>query len=450
VLDQLSKKDDFALKRDATFTIGTRFILLILQAIWAVLIARLLGPEARGEFGLLITVPTLVALFLDFGIGTSNAYLIAQRKVAPAEIVENSLFLTLVLGATIYLLFWCLAPFISSTFLNNENQLYFRIVIAGIPFILAFRYFIGVLQGEKRFLIYNASHLLTPSILVILFLSLHRIFHFGVPDALTAWVVAWLITSIFAVYHVTKKTKFKLNLHFEVLTKSLRFSYKVYLAEIVSLLNYRITFLIVGYFCSIKVLQSKDPGYFVVAITVAEALWAIATSVQVVILPRFVQSSKERMADLVPRAVRNVLFLTSIGIFTLRLLDPLLIPFVFGYDYLPTLEPLHILYIGILVAGGSKILGTYFLGIGQPEINAYFNFAGLISNLLACWLLIPVFGLAGAALSVSIGYLVVSLLQTVTYLRESGVSLRRLILLDKSDILFYFALINKHIVRLSS
>jgi O-antigen/teichoic acid export membrane protein len=52
----------------------------------------------------------------------------------------------------------------------------------------------------------------------------------------------------------------------------------------------------------------------------------------------------------------------------------------------------------------STVFGHYFAGLGMNRINLYGTLTGFAVTLAASWLLIPEYGINGAAMSVSLAY----------------------------------------------
>ena len=61
---------------------------------------------------------------------------------------------------------------------------------------------------------------------------------------------------------------------------------------------------------------------------------------------------------------------------------------------------------GIALHNISLLTGHYFAGTGQFMINVYSNGAGLVSSVLFMSLLIPTYGMVGAAAATSISFLI--------------------------------------------
>jgi len=76
---------------------GSRGVVLVVRIFSAIIIARLLGPEAKGVITLCILIPSTLQFFLYLGIGNANIYLCGRDRSRASEIVQSTILLLLVL-----------------------------------------------------------------------------------------------------------------------------------------------------------------------------------------------------------------------------------------------------------------------------------------------------------------------------------------------------------------
>lgn len=54
-------------------------------------VARVLGPEGRGQYAILILVPNLLIQILNLGLGQANAFVLGRRQAAVSKVAANAL-----------------------------------------------------------------------------------------------------------------------------------------------------------------------------------------------------------------------------------------------------------------------------------------------------------------------------------------------------------------------
>jgi O-antigen/teichoic acid export membrane protein len=77
--------------RDILITFSTQIIAVIFGIAVTIVTARVLGPEGKGAYSLILLVPTLLALLGNLGIGFANVYFGGKWRYSWAELSSNSL-----------------------------------------------------------------------------------------------------------------------------------------------------------------------------------------------------------------------------------------------------------------------------------------------------------------------------------------------------------------------
>src|SRR5437667_9949 len=96
--------------KNTAFIFGSQVIALGFSLIYAVITARILGPEGKGILSLAILVPNLVVLASNLGVEISNTYFVGQNKHKIQDIISNSVFLALAIGISLAGLILVVSP----------------------------------------------------------------------------------------------------------------------------------------------------------------------------------------------------------------------------------------------------------------------------------------------------------------------------------------------------
>jgi O-antigen/teichoic acid export membrane protein len=153
----------------------------------------------------------------------------------------------------------------------------------------------------------------------------------------------------------------------------------------------------------------------------AEQLWLISSSAAVVLLPRLagLHSAEETRRQLTPIIARWVT-LAGLGMaITLALISDWIVPLAFGPEYAQSATVLLWLLPGIVVYTCVMVLSPDLQARGRPDLNAWSAAASLALNVVGNLLLIPPYGVIGAALASTLAYLVTGLLTILFYTRLS-------------------------------
>jgi O-antigen/teichoic acid export membrane protein len=214
---------------------------------------------------------------------------------------------------------------------------------------------------------------------------------------------------------------------------------KVYFANVIGFLNYRVELILLGYFLPMAV-----AGHYSIAVTLAEMLWLVSQSAGTLIFPMVsAEQDEERKKTFTPLVMRTVLGITIIGAVILFFLADWFIPLVYSKLYNPSVPLFKILLPGIVFVSGSRVLANDIAGRGKPILNTYVGGVGFLIQLVLNLSLIPLYGAIGAAWSSTIAYLILMVIQMAVYMRVSGNDLQSVILPRKMDWGLYWSLIEK-------
>ncbi len=156
-------------------------------------------------------------------------------------------------------------------------------------------------------------------------------------------------------------------------------------------------------------LDAKSAAHYAVALRCADIALFVPLAMDVLVTPlvseRHAQGDRMALALLVRRSARLAPLLTLPVAFALAAISPWLLP-LFGDAYIAALSALLVLIAGQALAVCTGY-GAYLLTMtGHERVALWILLAAIGVHLLLCVLLIPRFGLIGAALACSAGSLI--------------------------------------------
>lgn len=143
-----------------------------------------------------------------------------------------------------------------------------------------------------------------------------------------------------------------------------------------------------------------------IAVQVAETLWMLSQATSTVLLPRLSamhQNPKARMA-LANKGFLVVSGITAGASLGVACLLYWLISPVFGEEYVEALPAFSWLLPGIIAGAGSRIYANCIAAAGKPEWNMYSAIGVVTVNVIGNILLVPEYGIVGAAWATSVAY----------------------------------------------
>lgn len=183
-----------------------------LMLVAGILIARLLGKDVYGEYGLVKSTMFLVASFTTFGLGFSSTRYIALFKEETPEylrsVIRDAVKITLLFSSTIAVLLFLLSPDLA-LYLEDEKlsvplkYLAVIIVLRSLSMTL-----LGVLAGFKNFKKAAQNNLISAFSLLIL--SIPLCYYWNLMGALAALLISQMINAILNV-KIVYRAVLKLN-----------------------------------------------------------------------------------------------------------------------------------------------------------------------------------------------------------------------------------------------
>jgi O-antigen/teichoic acid export membrane protein len=167
-------------------------------------------------------------------------------------------------------------------------------------------------------------------------------------------------------------------------------------------------------------------GLFTAAVTVAEMAAQLPPLLLSALLPRFSEQHGKHAHDHMQRLYRTMTALIAMVIVPLCLclaaIAPVLLPLVFGADFADAVPAAAVLLIASAVSslGGTTLY--LILSVGKTGLLLISNAVGLAATIALGFLLIPRFGLMGAAWSRGIVQVVVILLETALATLRLGIA----------------------------
>ncbi|MCY1436989.1 hypothetical protein D9M71_531340 [compost metagenome] len=180
-------------------------------------------------------------------------------------------------------------------------------------------------------------------------------------------------------------------------------------------------------------LGSAALGHYAMASAAAELLLIVPEAVTTPLMKRLLQQDAG-MDKLTPLALRLTATVMLGACLSMALIGEWLIVTLFGAEYQPAYPALLALLPGLFGLCYASILRLDLLGKNRPGTVSLLMGLGAALNLVLNVLLIPVYGIVGAAMASSIAYLAVTLAMLLLYCKLSGVPFWQTLLVLPSDL----------------
>jgi O-antigen/teichoic acid export membrane protein len=173
--------------------------------------------------------------------------------------------------------------------------------------------------------------------------------------------------------------------------------------------NYRLDTYFVEFY-----LGSASLGIYVTAVRIAETIWILSASMSnAIVVSAAAGSSKAR--DAAFKLAILALLIGTVAAVGLIALGNLIIVALFSEKFALATEPLMWLLPGAVILGIANVLGPYLASIGRPEVNLYNACAATLTTVVLDIVLIPKFGINGAAIASSVAYILFAALTLLSF-----------------------------------
>jgi O-antigen/teichoic acid export membrane protein len=427
--------------KSGSITLIFQFAILIFGIISSIILARGLGPNARGSFALMVLVTMIFTRLGSFGLEISNVYYTANQNHKIRDLVANSIVIGIVSGFLGIFLVVILSeiPLVKAYFEKN-NVIIFMLyaILATLPVSLVSTLLVGILQGQEKIFEFNSVSLIISFIQVVFQLGLIFWLDLGIWGAVCAYGLSAVSGLVFALIFIINTNHISIKPSLTVFRESTTYASKAYTANLLQFLNYRLDQFMVGFF-----LGPAQLGFYVVAVGIVERLWMIPQSIAAVLFPRTSADGSEKANILTPKVTRFTLLLLLIFSLGVGLVSRPFVILFFGETFEPSIKPLLWLLPGVVALGYGKVLMSDLAGRGRPDIGLIASGVSFIVTLVLDLLLIPRFKLVGAAAASSIAYVITTIVILMFFSNISKVMFSQLFLPNSADFNYYRSVITK-------
>lgn len=389
---------------------GSQVGVLFFTIMTTPILTRLLGSDGYGDYSFLLSI--LQGLVVLVSAGSFNAirkHIAEEREFEKwsDEVFTFYLKIGLLFSILAIITIIIVAPmdFITGS-LGEDFVFYFYLLALIMPFQVLLRISRSALMG------FSLEHHSEPLPVVdrAIFMAFVIFFSqvgWGVPAVLAGRTVAVGIASIIAIIFVTQRIQ--ISMIFKQTSPDipqidlLKYSLSTMILSFLLLSIYHIDVLLLRI-----MVGSTETGYYRAALVIAEFLWFVPIAIQTALLHSVSQlwtdEQYDKLTAIASLAVRYTLILTILLVLgTAGLADPLL-SLYFGQEFTAATVPLLLLLPGALGFAIARPIFAISQGQDNLRVLIFVTLVAAALNLLLNLMLIPRYGMNGAAISTSIAY----------------------------------------------
>ncbi|MCR5248638.1 MAG: polysaccharide biosynthesis C-terminal domain-containing protein [Paludibacteraceae bacterium] len=410
------------LKNEYMFSILTKGLMVCIGLIESAILARYLGAELRGELSYIYSISSTGYVLMTFGIYT--AYPFERKKCITSESVQKLIDIFMTQVITLFLVYLFINIFIILLFTTKQIN-YVSIstltLFLGFDNVVTFVYLIE--HPNQANLISVLANLIQLVFIVASYILLPQNILFG--------VAYYLIGSLIKILYCYKQLKIHYSLSefkIRILLGYIKFGFFPMIALLFTTLNYKLDVIMLKQFSGIAV---SSIGVYSIGIGLSEKALLIPDTVKYVLISRLSKGKDETEVAKVMRLCFLTSILTAISI---MILGKYVIGILYGSEYVGAEEITNVTIWGTCVMVFFKMISQYNIVQHKQYLNIMFLSIAIILNLLFNLLLIPRYGIFGAAIATIIGHFVSSAIFLIYFHGVSKLPYKELVIVKKEDI----------------
>lgn len=379
----------------------TSLVIQSLNVITGVVLARALGPHGRGELAAVLLWPSIIAAVGTLGVTEATTYHAARASWPLGRLVGTTFVVGLLQSVLLVGLGAAMLPFVLFRY-DAKALLLAYLYLLYIPIFLFDVYAMTLIQGLHRFASFNVLRFLVIGVTAVGLVSLDLVHGLGVEGAVYVYLGSYAVTGLVAASLLFGRESMRLSYDRNVMRELLGFGIRSHLGNVSNLLNERLDQLIISIF-----LAPAKLGLYVVAVSLTSLTTLPGASISLVALPSVARSAQNEERTRKIQRLLQIALITSVGVtIPMLLLTAPIIGFFFGSAFRPVAGVARVLLLGSVILGMNRVLSAAARGIGRPLDAGVAEGLALIVTVLALAVLLPAYGLMGAAIASVLAYLV--------------------------------------------
>ena len=383
---------------------------------------RFLGAAEWGKAFIAQTDITFLLIGIELIAGSGLVYFTPRKKLATLMKISYGWIVVVMLA---YLLLFSI--------LHLFPGFYHTIVPEGYAWLVLLMTFIYSLHefnlnhylGKEKVATYNWLFLIQ----ILTQVSMMAVLIFGLNlrtakallySQLSGYSLATLVGWVLLFPTLRKEGKEPLKSSFKEL-----FHYGAFmqLSTLVSTLNKRLSLYLLNTHCN-----EKSIGVYASGTQVTEGVNIVGQSIGLVEFSALSNTEKQQRASLLTmRFMKLAVLLTFTALLVICLLPTSFFEWLFSGEFSDIRPVILLIAPGIVFFSAHTVLANYFSGTGKPKYNLYASLIGFTVTLISAFLLIPLLGIRGAAITTSLTYTALFVFQWVVFHKQTGSRLRQLI-----------------------
>lgn len=409
-----------SLKKGTFFLILAWTVFLISGGLLNIGMARVLGPELYGQFGLIFSILFWLEILVVNGLPYAVQKFVASDEHQAPCILWAAFRIQILISCGLFGVSFVLSPLIAKVFNDTDLASLLRFAFLDILFVGFFHLMAAYQNGLRRFS-KQAFLLIAWSILRVILMFLAVWITHDLPFVFIANASGALMSFLIGIA-IVKPWKNRMPYHTR---EMLRFMMNSLLYFFMLNLFFNVDLWVVRYF-----LGNEKGGYYVAASMIAKVPYFVFMGLSATVLPMVALGLAKQDLPQVKQTIRHATyFLTVLAIpFAVMIMvcRSGLISLIYTGSYLPAEPILMFLVWGLTGLAFFALFTTILNADNKPLVSSVISAFIIGLDLVLCMIFIPRMGPAGGAISTTLSVWLGTLIVGIFILRRFGSVMRLL------------------------
>lgn len=432
------------MNRNVKIVLLTNALMLLFSVITSLLSAWALKPEGRGDLAIITVWLFVFSLVGTLGLPVAHRFWTAREAEWQSEIFSNTVAYTLIAGIIMCGAAWFLIPLLTVG-RSPEIIRFTQLFTLNIPIILLTEMLRGQLEGAKLFGWVGAARLSFISTQAVGYLIFYFFDWLTLENAILIIVAGQIICPLIMLGGVLKKLRPLWSFSWKIFRAEIGYGLRSYFGIVTGYAVLRLDQIML-----VIIAPSQIIGLYAVAVALAEITATLASSVADALMPEVAAANNPKeSALLLGKSLRLLVYAHLAVLIPLWIASPYILQVIYGESFVAATGALRLLLLASIVWSAGLTVISGLDGFGHPGLSTIARLVSTVTTVAALLLLLPRWGITGAAAASLLGYGTLLFVALFCFLRQERISLWEFLRPRREDISYgkIKALVNFSMLR---
>ncbi len=397
---------------DVSLTLIASMINMLLTFIISIILARYLGAAELGLYRLTYTFYGVATTVGALGIPAAIIKYVAEYKddkVNLNKMISSAIITSLIVGIILCIMVYLLSQSFADLFKMPGIKRLLEMLGPVFPFVLVNAVLYGTLNGLRDMNKY-ATALIIQQVLMTLSTAILIYYGYGVSGAIIGIMISSIGVSAILIYWCKARLYLTFEEYVQTTKKLACFGSQMFGANLINMINLQADTVFLGYF-----LTAADVGFYSAATGLSKFFWVVPQAIQTISYPATSEYWSKRdiggLQKMLDKSMKySALALIPAGL-AIGFFAEEMVTIIYGQGFYKSALPLQILLIGTVIFGVfCTSIGGSLAGVNRPDLGLKAAGFSAAINILLNIVLIPRFGVLGAATATALSLITMALI----------------------------------------